>query len=151
MSSRTLLIGAVVVALLIVAFAISRSGKPEPDAVLRQCLDSVVAKNYDRMLSYCTPELRAAYSNSLWVVHAHRAVVSKTEYTIGTVDQPAAVSAHINVEMKFSFPQQHPPMTVRLKFDLSDRGKWYIENVWKVESNGAMTINALTSPPSPEM
>jgi hypothetical protein len=140
---------AIVLAVAFLLFVASRCGKPTPDVVLRQCLDRVVAKDYDSMLKFCTPELRAVYSNSLWVVHAHRTAVAKTEYTIGTVTLPSSESARIDVEMKFSFLNNiSAPMTVSLKFDMDDRGKWYVANVWQVEPTGQMSINALSNPPA---
>lgn len=129
-------------AVLSLALLLAACGKPAPDAMLAQCLRHVAGKDYGRVLAYCSPGIGIAFSNHLWLTHAHRTQVAKTDFSLEPAEFFSATAAHVSAHITFRTVDSSD-FNLYLRFDLVDKGRWIVEDVWHLSPNGTLLDNAI--------
>jgi hypothetical protein len=123
---------------------------PEPDEVVRACLDELEHNNYSKMLAYAGPDIIFAYSNNLWLSQAHQIYVKEHEFIVEPAERLTSTTAHVRTHITFHQKRNMGSRSYFLRVDLTLRDKWYIDDIWHLEEDGTLYKNAIqTIPDSP--
>jgi hypothetical protein len=129
-----------------VALLATGCGRPGPDAVVAQCVRDVEVHQYDKALAYCGDSLRESYSNHIWLSYYHRQLVDKTAFTIEPAEMTSPSSAWVRMEVTFRLKDKSS-MQYRLRVDVNERTRWYMDDVWRLRDDGSVACNAIRNLP----
>lgn len=115
---------------------------PTPATVIFSCFKQISQNNYSKAFNYVTPRVANVQSNYPWLFSLHRMYVKGHQYKIESIVLDSATQSHANCIFTFKTTQTDYSYKVQLDLVLL-KNKWYIDNIWHLEDNGEIYMNAL--------
>jgi hypothetical protein len=131
-----------------IAILLAGCSLPPPDDVVRACLDELANNNYTKMLAYTGPDICFAYSNNLWLSRVHQVNVKDQDVIVEPFELLSSTTAIVRTHITFHQKRTKETYPLHLRLDMTLRDKWYIDDIWYLDENGAAYKNAIQNIPS---